>query len=152
MGMTVTHTNEGKNFWKHFLKKKKERKKKEIQRFQQKFTNTGSGVVICSRCFLFIFFSITPLLGNHCVPTAAPNKRNGAGFRGFRTGGLRRRGKRGAWLMEFWLAYKGQPGVQRNNQGKGRPVLAFSEGQNESGSSALLSCQAGWWWKSEGQA
>lgn len=45
--------------------------------------------------------------------------------------------------MEFWLAYKGQPGVQGNNQGKGRPVLAFSEGPNESCSSALLSCQAG---------
>lgn len=50
-----------------------------------------------------------------------------------------------SWALElgFWLAYKGQPGVQRNNQGKGRPVLAFSEGRNESRSSALLSCQAG---------
>ena len=81
--MTVTHPNEGKNFWKHVFKKKKNKKKKE--RKKKKFTNTGSGVVICSRCVYF-FSSITPLLGNHCVPTAAPNKRNGAGFRGFGTG------------------------------------------------------------------
>ena len=69
------------------LKKKERKKEKRNSQVPTEIHKHRKWSGDLLKVFFIIFSSITPILGNHCVPTAAPNKRNGAGFRGFGTGG-----------------------------------------------------------------
>lgn len=146
--MTVIHMSKDKNFLKHFLKKQTSKQTKPPKQQQERDRNapcsdtdarTESGRLFAKGVFLH---HPPPPFGDLCIHIPAPDKRNRAALEPSDLGAEKAQ-ERGAWLMAFWLASKGQPGEQGNNQRKGRPVLAFSEGRNESWSLCIIKLSGG---------
>lgn len=151
--MTGIHTNEEKNFWKHFFSQRDNEtgeKEREIHRVptQMRRKGAGGGAVLCRRCS----FSPHPPFWASLYTHSSPRQKEQGSFRACGTGGWGEEGRgKHDWWSSGWLI-KGSRECREIIREKGVPCWLSPRGEMNPRSSALLSCQAGWWWKSEGQA